>query len=165
MATMMGKLKGKEKVEEQGAEIIVKLGHKEKRVINDRELYGAVELAVGFMRTLKEIEPQYKAQKEVIARKAKSFIDDKGTVTFLVDTEGWGLIECKVTFQYEAVIPDDKVKEVKRILGERFNDLVRTKTTYYATKNLIKLATDADKGKELAECIVVKEKAAQISFK
>lgn len=162
MATMMSKLKGK-KTEE--AEIIVKIGPKERRVINDSELKGAVELAVGFMRDLKEIEPQYKTQKEVIARKAKAFIDDKGTVTFIIDTEEWGLVECKVTFQYEAVIPEGRVEALRSILGGRFDDLVRVKTTYYATPKLIELATDADKGKEVAECIVVKEKAAQISFK
>ncbi|MDI6865788.1 hypothetical protein [Thermodesulfovibrio yellowstonii] len=163
MATIMGKLKKKE-AQEQAAEIIVKIG-KDKRVINDRELLGAVECAVGFMRTLKEIEPQYRVQKEIIAKKAKTLIDDKGTVTFIVDTEEWGVVECKVTFQYEAVIPEDRVEVLKGILGGRFNDLVRVKTTYYATPKLIELATDGDRGKDIAECIVVKEKAAQISFK
>lgn len=165
MATMMSKLRKKEKDAEESSEVIVKMGLKDKRVISDRELSGAIELAVGFVRTLKEIEPQLKVQKEVIARKAKTFIDDKGTVTFIVDTEEWGLVECKVTFQYEATIPEGKVEDLKRILGKRFEDLVRTKTTYLATQKLIELAADADRGKEIAECITIKEKAAQISFK
>lgn len=162
MATMMSKLKGK-KTEE--AEVIVKIGTKERRVISDSELKGAVELAVTFLRSLREIEPQYKAQKEVIAQKAKAFIDDKGTVTFIVDTEEYGLVECKVTFQYEAIIPEGRVEALRCMLGGRFDDLVRVKTTYYATPKLIELATDADRGRDIAECIVVKEKAAQISFK
>lgn len=161
MATMMSKLKKTE----QGKEVLVKMGLKEKRVIKDTELAEAVELAVGFYRALKDIEPQFKTQKAVIAKKAKNYIDDKGTVTFIVDTEEYGLVECKVTFQYEAVIPQEHIEEVKRILGSRFDDLIKTKTTYVATPKLIELATDADRGKEVAQYIFIKEKAAQISFK
>ena len=135
MATMMSKLKSQNKLEGK-AEIIVKIG-KDKRIINDRELLGAIELAVGLMRTLKDVEPQYKAQKEIIAKKARAFIDDKGTITFLADTEEWGLVECRITFQYEAVIPEDRVEALRSILGGRFDDLVRVKTTYHATPKLI----------------------------
>lgn len=161
MATMLSKLKKKELEKE----VLIKMGIKEKRVIRDSELAGAIELAMGFYRAIKDIEPQLKSQKETIASKAKAYIDDKGTVTFIVDTEEWGLVECKVTFQYEAVIPEDRVEELRSILGGRFDDLVRVKTTYYATSKLIELATDGDRGKDIAGCITVKEKAAQISFK
>lgn len=160
MATMLSKLR---KQEEQ-KKVVVKMG-KEKRVITDLELANAIKFGIGFYRSLKEIEPQLKKQKSIIATKAKAYINDKGTVTFIIDDEEWGVVECKVTFQYEAVISEEHIEEVKRILGKRFNDLVRVKTIYSATPKLIDLVVDADNGKELANYIIVKEKAAQISFK
>lgn len=161
MATMMSKLAQKE----QEKEVIIKFGTKEKRLVKDSQLAEAIELAYGFYKTFKDIDSQLKGQKKIITDKARFFLNDKGTVTFIVDTDEFGVVECKVTFQYEAVIPTECVEDVRRILGDRFNDLVRVKTVYTATPKLIELATDADRGKEIAENIVIKEKTAQISFR
>lgn len=38
---------------------------------------------------------------------------------------------------------------MSKILGKRFSKLVKTKKTYIATPELIKLATDADQGENL----------------
>jgi hypothetical protein len=161
MATILSKLAKKE----EEREIIIKMGVKEKRLIKDSTLAKAIETTYELIKPFKELEFSLKEQKKIIADKARMFIDDKGTITFIVDTEDYGVLECKVTFQYEAVIPPKHIEEARKILGKRFDDLVRVKTTYVATQKLIELVTDADKGAELAKYITVKEKAAQISFK
>ncbi len=164
MATMLSKLTKVEAVDAQEErEVIVRCGKKE-IVIKDATLAEIIENAYEVdthLKTIKEIAQGYKKE---IAEKAKDFLGDKGTVRFIIETEEGEIIECKVTFQYEAIIPNEDVEEVRKILGERFEDLVRVKTVYVATPKLIELAADADKGQELRQYIIVKEKAAQITF-
>lgn len=158
MATMLSKLKKAAAL--AGRRLIVKIG-KEKREIEDTELAEIIDAASSVYYDMKALEPALKDYKNRIASKAKSLIDDKGTVTFITDSG----IECRVTFQYEALIPEEHIEKAKALLGDRFSDLVRVKTVYQATPKLIELATDADYGRELSEVVIVREKAAQITIK
>lgn len=108
---------------------------------------------------IKSLEPALKEYKEQIAGVARDYIDAAGTLTFIVDGT-----PCKVAFGYECVIPEEHVAEVRRLLGERFDDLVRTKITYNGTSKLIDMAADGDRGKAIAGCLVIKEKTPRVSF-
>lgn len=159
MATIYSKLNPKK----EAKVVKVKFGRKEVLEIYDTELAKAVELLFGFYKTIKDIESQYQEQKTIIIQKAEQYIDDKGTITFEVETEEYGLVTCGLTFQYEGVIKEDDAHELKRILGDRFYDLVRIKTTYTATPQLIEVVLKEDK--KLAQYINIKKKAVQIKFK
>lgn len=160
MATMASKLKTKQA--EQGRTVFVRIGRgREKRQIVDTEFAYVIEDACALYYEIKALESALKENKEKIAKKARNFLDDAGTVTFITDLD----VEAKVTFQYEAVIPPENIEKVRELLGDRFNDLVKVKTTYTATPKLIELAVDADRGGELAEAITVREKAVQVTFR
>lgn len=144
--------------EEVNQEVTVKKG-KEKFVIKDAKLAEAVLRAYNIWLDMKSFEPAMQEYKNYIAKIAKDYIDTSGTLTFSVDN-----VSCRVTFGYECVIPEENIDEVKRILGDRFEDLVRIKIKYEGTSKLIDMAADADRGQKLAECLVIREKAPTIRF-
>lgn len=137
---------------------IVKKG-KDQIACHDRVFADNIRLACGLMADIRKIDPMLKAQKEVIAERAREYIDNAGTVTFIVDE-----ISCKVTFGYECTIPEGNIEEVRRLLGDRFEDLVKVKTVYNGTSKLIEMAADADRGRAIAKHLVVKEKSPSIQI-
>ena len=157
MATRASKLK-KQEIEALQNKVVVRVGRKEKEIIHSG-LAETIRAAYGLTLDLKAMEPSLKEYKSYIVKTANDFLDENGTVSFIVDD-----IVCKVTFGYECVVPEEKVEELKRILGERFYDLVRIKTRYEGTAMLIELACDGDKGREIASCIVVNKKSPAIRF-
>ncbi len=156
MAVRTAKIK---ELKHAGAVITIKFG-KDTREITDADLADVLKRAYMLYSVMQELKEEYDEEKKRLISKARTYIGDKGTITFVHSG-----IEVKITFQHEVIIPNDKVEQLKKLLGERFNDLVKTKTIYYATANLIDMAVDADRGKEIAECIIVKEKGVQIKWK
>lgn len=148
----------REYAEIKSQEVIIKKG-KEQWSLKDSTLADVIRLANNLTNEMKALEPSLKEYKTHIAKVAKDYIDASGTVTFIVDG-----IQCKITFGYECVIPEENVEEVKRILGDRFEDLVRTKIKHEGTMKLIDMAADGDRGQAIAKCLVIKEKTPSIRF-
>ncbi|MEW6115356.1 MAG: hypothetical protein AB1553_00440 [Nitrospirota bacterium] len=132
---------------------------RETTTISVPRLADTIRSARGLTIEMKSLEPALKEYRDYIASVAKDYIDASGTLTFIIDG-----IRCKVTFGYECVIPEEHVAEVRRLLGERFDDLVRTKITHSGTSKLIDMAADGDRGKAIAGCLVIKEKTPGVSF-
>jgi hypothetical protein len=139
-------------------EVIIKKG-RETSSLNSPKLAEIIMAAQRLNIEMKALEPALKEYKEQIALAARDYIDASGTLTFIVDG-----VYCRVTFGYECVILEEKVSEVRRILGNRFEDLVKVKTVYNGTTKLIDMAADGDSGKALAACLTVKEKTPSIRF-
>jgi hypothetical protein len=151
MSTMKSKLEKKTTQDE----VVVKKG-RQKEVIRDAFLAEAVVKCAGLVDDMKDLEPSIKEYKATITRRAKDFLDRRGTVTLIA-----GRVKCKVTMRYECVVPEDKVAELRRILGKRFKDLVRVQTKYTGTQVLVDEAAEGGVPKKLLQ---VKDLSPQISF-
>lgn len=154
METLRSKLE-----QEKAVEAVTIKKARETTYIQSPGLADAIRAARNLSLEIKSLELGLKEHKEQIVSVARDYIDAAGTLTFIVDN-----IHCKVTFGYECVIPKEHVDVVRRILGERFDDLVRTKISYYGTSKLIDMAVDGDRGKAIAECLVINEKTPRVSF-
>jgi len=160
MATMASKIKKALNPQEDIERVTVKKGKKAYEIA-DNKLAEIIRSARKTNIELSALKETYEEFKRYIINIARDNIEDEGTVTFITE-EG---IECKVTFGYDCIIPEEHVEEARKILGDKFEALVRIKTKYEGTSKLIEFATDADKGGEIAKYVVVKEKPPQISFK
>lgn len=132
---------------------------REEIIVTDQRLADLITSAYNLSLEIKAIEPALKEYKEEIASIAKDYLDEAGTVTFIIDS-----IACRITFGYECVVHPEKIEELKKILGDRFDDLVKTKVIYNGTSKLIELASDGDRGRPIAECLIIKEKSPAIRF-
>jgi hypothetical protein len=104
----------------------------QRREINDPGLSDALRRSYALWRRLKAIEAELSEGKGLIAKRAEEFSGGGSTVSFDA-----GDVTCTVTFRHEAVIPEDNVAELKKLLGRRFKDLVRTKVRRLATSRLV----------------------------
>ncbi|MBI3584227.1 MAG: hypothetical protein HY096_09820 [Nitrospinae bacterium] len=145
-------------VGEKWKEVIIKKG-REQWKIEDVKLAEVINEAWNLNTDLKEMKHQYDELKDYIEDAARNYLEENGTLRFAVD----GII-CSVTFGNECVIDEEHIDEVKRLLGDRFPDLVRTKIKYEGTMKLIELAADGDRGKEIAKHLIVKEKSPSVRF-
>lgn len=160
MATMVSKLKKIKETKEEEEKVSVKKGKKTYAIV-DSKLAEIIRSARKIDLELKALKESYDDLKRYIVNVAREHIEDEGTVTFITE-EG---IECKIIFGYDCFIPEEYVEKVRKILGDKFDALVKIKTKYEGTARLIEFATDADRGGEIAKYVVVKEKSAQVSFK
>ncbi len=100
--------------------------------INDPGLSAEIRRAYGLWRRIKALEAELSEAKALIVRRAEDLRAGGHTVAF--ETEG---ITCTVAMRYEAEIPEKNLRELRRLLGRRFKDLVRVKTRYSGTSRLV----------------------------
>lgn len=138
--------------------VSIKVGNKVKAMEN-AELAQRLREGLDLVIKGKDLDAGLKIIKEYVSTIADEHKGDSGTVTIKTDT-----VLCKVTFGYECVLPEENVAEARRILGKRFDDLVREKTTWTGNSELIDLAADADKGKAIRGLVQIKKKSPAITF-
>jgi len=139
--------------------IIVKRGNA-REIIRDRRLFRAIRRASALNRRVRALEPELSEARTLIAKRAKDF-SSRGKVSFEA-----GGARLSVTSRYEAMIPEGRVDEARRLLGRRFNELVRVKTTYHAA---MFFAEDTRSGRdpalrEAGKLIVLRETAPRFSW-
>jgi len=137
MATMAAKVRSR------GSEVVVIRG-RVRQVIADSRLSSAIKKAFALYQQAKAVEPELSEARNFIAERARDFMGEGGTVSLQA-----GGITCTVTARYEAVIPEDNLKEVKRLLGRRFNELVRVRKKYLGSRLLIDEAASDERIRKL----------------
>lgn len=104
--------------------------------ISDPELAAALARAYEIHKTIRALEPERLLARGLIARRAAELLkDEQGTVTFKV-----GALAITVNRRQETLIPEDNVTEVRRLLGRRFSELVRTRRAYVGRPALLEQA-------------------------
>lgn len=155
----METLRSRRMDQETAVEAVTLKKGRETTSIQVPRLADTIRAARGLYLDMKALEPAYREYVEMIASVAKDYIDSSGSLTFEVDG-----ISCRVRFSYVCQIPAEHIDEVRRLLGDRFEDLVRTKIKYEGTTKLIDMAADGDRGKEIAKHLVVRESAPSLKF-
>ena len=125
----------------------------------DADLAGACRELRTLKQDVETLKPSMEQYKTVLIEKAKQHLNGMGTIRFIVDGRA-----LKITIGYECVIAPEHLAEVKDLLGERFVDLVRMKTSYTGTQTLIDLASDADTKHPVRKFLTIKEKAPELKF-
>ncbi|GAB4389021.1 MAG: hypothetical protein Kow0025_11840 [Thermodesulfovibrionales bacterium] len=122
----------------------------------DPELAEALSSALALRERAEEVERELAERKALIAERARRFTGEAATVTFAA-----GGVACRVARRFEAEVPEGSVGALRRLLGGRFRDLVRTKTRRMATKALLE---EAARRGDLAGHIAVRELSPQFTF-
>ena len=135
--------------------ITIKQG-KETTEVVDPDLVKDCRQFIKIMAEYKSLEPSLKLLKDIVSEKAKYYLGDNGTISFVIDGQ-----VIKVTVGYACVIPLDKLDTIKELLGDRFEDLVKIKTEATGTSKLIELASVQQ---PIKDCVVIKEKSAKITI-
>jgi hypothetical protein len=125
MASMLGK------VASPGPEVVVFKGRLQ-QVVRDGRLFEAVARAFALYKRAAAIEEQLRQERAFIAERAWELCGRDCTVELRCDN-----IACRVRSRHEAVIPEGKLKEARRILGRRFRGLVNVRTRYLASRRLL----------------------------
>jgi DNA-binding protein YbaB len=105
----------------------------------DPELAGALRRAFALWARLGELEAELSEIKEEIARRAEEVSGPSGGGGATVTFEAGGAA-CTVSMRHEALVPQENVPALRRLLGRRFRDLVRTKVRHTATSRLVREA-------------------------
>lgn len=121
----------------KGVAIGIRQGGDLRRII-DPELSDALRKSYALWRKLKACEAELSVAKRLIVKRAEDLSGGGSTVSFDA-----GDVTCTVTLRHEAVIPEENVTKLKKLLGRRFRDLVRTKVRHMATSRLV---GEADNG-------------------
>ena len=130
--------------------LVVKIG-KNQTEEKSKVVEAAVASFVETKHKIDELNVILKADKEVLIEKARKIFgdDDVSTITLMVGED-----KVQMGFGFDIKISDDVL--LRKVLGERFDDLVITKTSYAPEKKLKEMMLDDD---GLAECLSIKEKA------
>jgi hypothetical protein len=103
------------------------------RRVRDRRLSTAIRTAFEHHLRARELEPSLREARGLIAERAREFLGDgRGSVSFMV-----GGLSLSVTPRYEAVIEEENIMEVRKLLGGRFCRLVRVKRRYLGSSDLL----------------------------
>lgn len=105
----------------------------------DPELAAALRRAFALWGRLKAIEAELSEAKDEIARRAEELSSPAGGYTVTFEAGG---AACSVSMRHEALVPEENVPALRRLLGRRFRDLVRTRTRHAATSRLVREAGD-----------------------
>ena len=117
----------------------------------DRGAEGSVADFVEIKTEIDALNEKLKVAKEVLIEKAVEILgdDETSTITFSVDDDS-----VQISFGYDIKVKDEDT--LRKILADRFDDLVTTKTTFTPDKKLKEMALEDDC---LHECMSVKAKA------
>jgi len=147
-----------EDVDVAGSKVVIKQGKAEVDFF-DIDLATALRDYRQLKINIALVEPALRELKDQIIEKAKQHLNGRGTIRFVVDGK-----PVKVTFGYECVITEDNLAKVQELLGERFVDLVKIKTSYTGTQTLIDLASDADAKHPVRNYLTIKEKNPELKI-
>lgn len=153
--TAMASLLAKDKALDGRKEVAVVRG-RERQVLEDGRLYSAVLRAFGLYQRMKALEAEFFEAKEVIKERAGGLAGDRATVSFEAD----GVL-CRVTARCEVTVPEDNVKELRKMLGRRFKDLVSERKRYLGTRKLVE---EAAAHQEIRDLLTVRELSPQFSW-
>ncbi len=157
---MVGTMAAKvEKADKKAKALVsIKVGGKIK-VMENEELANRLREGLDLAIKGKNIKGALKSIEKYVAAIADEYKGDSGTITIKTDD-----VLCKITFGYKCVLPEKNVAEARRILGKRFDDLVREKTEWTGNSELIGLASDADNGKAIRGLVQIKKNSPSITF-
>lgn len=143
--------------------VFVKFNGKIIDSIRSNELVSVIESAVGLYYEIKAIQPSLQEYKSSIFEVAKKYLEDKTTITLETDS-GY---EVKLTTRDEIGIDENTIEELKKILGDKFNEMVKMKIQYKPTEELIQLACDADSpiAEAIRKCLVINYRSPNFQFK
>lgn len=160
MATMKAKLQGIK----NGDPITVKKGKTSSLIAFDPDLVEAIRDFHKISEQKEALKSPAEKAKKTIADKAKPHLGEAGTLTFEIKENAEEVLRSKVTFGYTCVIPKENIPEVRKILGKRFDDLVRTKNTFEGNQTFIDECT-TEKGAALKDLAELKEKSPVVEVK
>lgn len=129
MTTMAHKLTTKD------IAVAIRQGGKQRR-ITDPGLSDALRRSYALWRRMKSCEAELSEAKHFIATRAEE-LGGGSTISFAV-----GDVICTVTLRHEAIIPEGNVAKLRKLLGRRFRDLVRTNVRHLATSRLVGVADE-----------------------
>lgn len=133
--------------------ITIKQG-KETTEVVDPDLVKDCRQFIKIMAEYKSLEPSLKLLKDIVSEKAKYYLGDNGTISFLIDGK-----VIKITIGYVCNIPVERLEKVKELLGDRFEDLVKIRMEATGTQKLIELASENHPVKDY---LIVKEKSPKV---
>lgn len=129
----------------------------EKNDIIDKKLAESISRAADLSAKTKALREEFDGIKKLVIEKARKHVGDQQTVTF-----EFGALSCKVTFSKDAEIPKGNLGRLTKLLSKsNIDDLVRRKETFKPESRLIELAQE---NPEIAELIVIKDKAPSVNF-
>lgn len=113
-------------------DVSVVIGSKNRR-IRDRDLSLAMKKGFTLQKRAAEIEAELEAIKALVAKKAQDALrGQKGSVSFQT-----GRLNLRVSTRQEALVPEENVSRLRRLLGKTFHQLVREKKAYICSSKLI----------------------------
>ena len=134
--------------------LVIKKG-RDQQSLKNREVESAVVQFVELKSQIDELSLTLKIHKDTIVSYALECVKDEetSTITFGVDDDF-----VKVGFGFDVSVADDA--KLMTLLGERFNDLVKTQIVYKPEARLKSMALDDD---GLKECLNIKEKTPTVA--
>lgn len=128
----------------------IKIGKKVTEETN-REVEAAVLGFVDIKSQIDKLNLKLKEHKDVLSQKGVTILEDSeaSSVTLSVNEDN-----VNIKYDWDIKVTDDV--KLKKIVGERFEDLVSTKTVFTPGAKLKTMVLDDD---GLRECLSVKEKA------
>jgi hypothetical protein len=116
----------------KSTEIIVTSGTIQE-AIRDRKLSSTIRRAFELYRNASAVEQELSLARDFIAARARDILGrPRGSVSFST-----GDLTCRVTSRLEAVVPNENVSMLRKLLGRRFNELVRTSKKYVGSMKLL----------------------------
>jgi hypothetical protein len=109
---------------------------KEERQVRDRGLSLALKKGFELQKRAERIEADLDAIKALVSKRAHDALrGQRGSVSFQT-----GRLTLKVSSRQEAMVPEENISKLRRLLGRRFQELIRVKNIYTGSPKLIALA-------------------------
>jgi len=161
MSAVKAKKLEQAQIAEERAKIVYVQRGREKLTVEDPMLYDGIMQAFSLNAQAQGIKVDLDAFKIKLADIAKSYLDDDGTLHFLIPQEG-ATLDVKVSFGYDVKIIDDKMTELRKHLGDRFDLLVDKKETFKPTSKLVEMASAAES--PLKNMLMIVPKSPSFAF-
>ena len=124
----------------------------------DPALYGAIRRAYELQAQLRALEPGLKEAKALIAARTEALAPSGRGMAMTVTLEAGDML-CTISRRHEALVPEENVRKLRKILGRNFSSLVRERKKLTATRELVSTAGD-----EALELLTLKELAPQFRW-
>jgi hypothetical protein len=113
-------------------DVFVVTGHERKR-LRDRGLSTALRRGFELEKRISKLEAELSVLRGLMARRAHNVLrGQKGSVSFQT-----GRLTLRVSSRQETVVLEENVRELRRLLGRRFKELVRVKKIYTGSAKLV----------------------------
>lgn len=132
----------------------VKIGKNETE-LDDKKLARAVEDFCEIKAQIDALNENLKGFKDEICTRAREILSDNDATTLNLFVGESGV---KVSFSWDIKVSDES--NLRLLLGDKFDLLVKTETTFKPEKRLKELALSDD---GLKECLEIKEKTPSVS--